>query len=91
MSSQFASFLTEFWDLPADSEFELGEKTARSLDNRFNSGLRPMWNNYTLRHKTWLYVDDEPYVPYTWTDRSIQDLTDPEMSFAEFKKSSSDD
>ena len=33
------------------------------VDNRFDTGLRPMWENYTRRHKTWADVAGEPYVP----------------------------
>ncbi|WP_302081047.1 hydantoinase B/oxoprolinase family protein [Salinibaculum rarum] len=81
MSNQFANFFREFWDLPDDFEFDLSDQAQQSLDNRFDSGLRPMWDNFTQRHKTWLNVDDEPYVPYTWTNRSIQDLPNPASTF----------
>jgi acetone carboxylase alpha subunit len=81
MSKRFTEFYHDFWELPDDFEFTLSKQAQRSLDNRFDSGLRPMWDNFTLRHKTWLDVEDEPYVPYTWTNRSIQDLPGPDSTF----------
>jgi acetone carboxylase alpha subunit len=51
-----------------------------------------MWDNYTRRHKTWLDVDDEPYVPYTWTaERSIRDLPDSTSTFDARRPSRNDD
>jgi len=91
MSEKFATFFRNFWDLPEDFEFDLSEKAEQSLDNRFDSGLRPMWDSFTRRQKTWLDVDDEPYVPYTWTDRSIQDLPGPEATFRQRDISEGDD
>jgi len=90
MSAQFEAFYYDFWDLSEDFEFDLSEKAERSLENRFDSGLRPMWDNFTQRHKTWFDVEDEPYVPYTWTDRSIQDLQGPEATFADQESPSGD-
>ncbi|WIV68021.1 hydantoinase B/oxoprolinase family protein [Natrialbaceae archaeon AArc-T1-2] len=91
MSKQFATFFRRFWDLPAEFEFELSEKAQRSLDNRFDSGLRPMWDSPTLGHETWLDVEDEPYVPYTWTDRSIRDLPGPASTFRDRERAADDD
>ena len=91
MSKQFSTFFREFWDLPDDFEFDLSEKAQQSLDNRFDSGLRPMWDNYTRRHKTWLNVGDEPYVPYTWTNRSIRDLPDSVSTFNNLERTTDDD
>jgi len=91
MSEQFARFFRNFWDLPEDFAFNLSYQAEQSLDNRFDSGLRPMWDNYTRRHKTWLDVDDEPYVPYTWTDRSLQDLPDSVSTFKNLEQTSDDD
>ncbi|MFD1564534.1 hydantoinase B/oxoprolinase family protein [Haloarchaeobius amylolyticus] len=91
MSEQFATFFRDFWNLSDEFQFDLSEKAQKSLDNRFDSGLRPMWDSYTRGHKTWLEVDDEPYVPYTWTDRSIRDLSGPESTFADRKQVSDDD
>jgi acetone carboxylase alpha subunit len=82
MSEPFSEFFRDFWDLPEDFSFELSEQAQRSLNNRFDTGCRPMWDNHTRRHKTWLDVEDEPYVPYTWTSRSIRDLPDPASTFA---------
>ncbi|WP_181692771.1 hydantoinase B/oxoprolinase family protein [Natronomonas sp. LN261] len=82
MSEPFSEFFRDFWDLSEDFSFELSEQAQRSLNNRFDTGCRPMWDNHTRRHKTWLDVEDEPYVPYTWTSRSIQDLPDPASTFA---------
>jgi acetone carboxylase alpha subunit len=84
MSKQFAEFFREFWRLSDDFEFTLSEKAEKSLENRFKSGLKRKWDNHTKGHETWLNVgrDDEPEVPYTWsTDRSIQQLSDPEATF----------
>ena len=82
MSEPFSEFFRDFWDLSEDFSFELSEQAQRSLNNRFDTGCRPMWDNHTRRHKTWLDVEDEPYVPYTWTSRSIRDLPDPASTFA---------
>jgi len=92
MSKQFARFFRSFWDLPDDFNFELSEQAQRSLDNRFDSGCRPMWDNATRRHKTWLDVEDEPYVPYTWmSERSIRDLPGPESTFGRRERVADDD
>ena len=91
MSPQFAAFFRNFWDLSDDFAFDLSEQAQKSLDNRFDSGLRPMWDNHTRGHKTWMDVTDEPYVPYTWTDRSIQDLSGPESAFANQERASDDE
>jgi acetone carboxylase alpha subunit len=92
MSKQFARFFCSFWDLPEDFNFDLSEQAQRSLDNRFDSGCRPMWNNATRRHKTWLDVKDEPYVPYTWmSERSIRDLPGPESTFGQREQVADDD
>lgn len=91
MSTRFAEFFRGFWDLPADFEFDLSDTAENSLDNRFDSGLRPMWDSHTRGHKTWLDITDEPFVPYTWTDRSIQDLSGPRSSFRDRDEATSDD
>ncbi|WP_245681205.1 hydantoinase B/oxoprolinase family protein [Halorientalis regularis] len=91
MSDHFDTFFREFWNLPEDFEFDLSEQAERSLDNRFDTGLRPMWDNYTQRHKTWADVDDEPYVPYTWLNRSIQSLSGPKATFGDHKQATDDD
>jgi acetone carboxylase alpha subunit len=91
MSKQFAEFFRTFWNLPEDFGFELSEKAQRSLNNRFDSGLHPMWDSHTLGHKTWLDVKDEPAVPYTWTNRSIQDLSGPKSTFSNRERATDDD
>jgi acetone carboxylase alpha subunit len=92
MSEQFARFFREFWDLPDDFNFDLSEQAQRSLDNRFDSGCRPMWDNATRKQKTWLDIDEEPYVPYTWTaERSIRDLHGPESTFSGRERATDDD
>ena len=90
MSKHFAEFYREFWDLPEGFTFELSDRAERSLENRFDSGLRPMWDTPTRRHRTWLDVEDEPYVPYTWTDRSIRDLPGPEATFGSRERATDD-
>jgi len=91
MSDNFASFFRDFWDLPADFSFTLSEKTERSLTNRFDSGLRPKWDNFTRSHKTWLNFQDEPYVPYTWNEQSLKELSGPDESFGKNKTATDDD
>src|SRR6056297_1315604 len=91
MSTQFATFFRDFWELPDEFGFDLSKKAQKSLDNRFDSGLRPMWDSPTRGHKTWLDVGDEPYVPYTWTDRSIRDLSGPESTFGDREQAADDD
>lgn len=83
MSDHFANFYRDFWDLPDDFEFEISEKAKKSLQYRFDSGLRPKWDNPTKSHETWLNVDGEPLVPYTWNNRSIKQLPGPDASFGE--------
>ncbi|WP_340097914.1 hypothetical protein [Salinibaculum salinum] len=36
-------------------------------------------------------VDDESYVPYTWTDRSLQDLPDSMSTFKDLEQAADDD
>jgi acetone carboxylase alpha subunit len=91
MSNRFAEFFRNFWDLSGEFEFDLSEKAQQSLNNRFDSGLRPMWDSYTRGHKTWLDVEDEPDVPYTWANRSIQDLSGPASSFSDRERATDDD
>ena len=94
MSKQFTEFYQEFWDLSADFRFSLSEDAAKSLENRFKTGMKKKWNNPTKSHETWLGVgrDDEPEVPYTWTsERSIQDLSGPSSSFEQPTKSPATD
>ena len=91
MSNRFAEFFRNFWDLSGEFEFALSEKAQRSLNNRFDSGLRPMWDSYTRGHKTWLDLEDEPHVPYTWANRSIQDLSGPASSFSDRERATDDD
>ena len=91
MSQRFTEFYRDFWDLPEDFTFELSEESRQSLDNRFDSGVRPMWDSFTRRHKTWLDVDEEPFVPYTWSSRSIRDLPDSSSTFSEREQAASED
>ncbi len=84
MSKQFTDFYRTFWDLSDDFRFSLSEDAEKSLENRFKTGMKKKWKNPTKSHETWLGVgrDDEPEVPYTWTsERSIQDLSGPSLSF----------
>ena len=84
MSKQFTDFYRAFWDLSDDFRFSLSEDAEKSLENRFKTGMKKKWKNPTKSHETWLGVgrDDEPEVPYTWTsERSIQDLSGPSLSF----------
>jgi acetone carboxylase alpha subunit len=92
MSPKFAEFYRDFWDLSDAFTFDLSETSQQSLDNRFDSGLRPMWDTFTRRHKTWLDVEDEPYVPYTWTaGRSLRDLSDSSSTFLDAERAADDD
>ncbi|MEF8818655.1 MAG: hydantoinase B/oxoprolinase family protein [Haloferacaceae archaeon] len=93
MSRQFTEFFTGFWDLPEDFGFDLSDKAEKSLRYRFDSGLKRKWDNPTKSHESWTGVgrDDEPRVPYTWTDRSLKDLSGPDATFGERSRAADDD
>ena len=91
MSKLFAEFYRDFWDLEDDFSFDLSEGSEQSLDNRFDSGVRPMWDSFTRRHKTWLDVNEEPFVPYTWSERSIRDLPDSSSTFSDAERAAGEE
>jgi acetone carboxylase alpha subunit len=93
MSQQFTDFFTGFWELPDDFRFELSDQAEKSLEYRFGSGFKRKWDNPTRGHETWTGVgrDDEPLVPYTWTNRSLTDLAGPTASFGGESPMATDD
>jgi acetone carboxylase alpha subunit len=93
MSRQFTDFFTSFWELSDGFEFELSDTAEKSLEYRFGSGFKRKWDNPTKGHESWTGVgrEDEPLVPYTWTDRSLKDLSGPSATFGERPMATDDD